>query len=480
MAARNARSEPPKDEPAGDAQNGHSGAQKVPSDRYRPLAASGHGLDREAVQQDQRQRLQTALIELIAERGYQAVRIVDLAKLARVSQPTFYGLYTNKEELFIGAYEDIAARAAATAIDAYSKTGPEDQRVRAAVDAFAELAAAEPEAVSLLALGAFGAGPAALEHRKHRIQALEGSIRAVRGRSSTSPADELTIKAVLGGIREVTAARLRAGRASELPGLSGEIAAWAASYPALAPGGLAAPPPERRRRPDAARPAASERARQAEGPLRSGRSAIPRNAILKNQRERIVDATAALVSEKGLSGLTIPEIARRAKISHQTFYEIYPSKHDAFLGALKVGMHQALLVTVEAYDAHKDDWPRAVAAGLRALVDYLASEPAHARLSVVDTFAASPEAIEIRARSLEAFAACLRPGYALAENGAAVPEIAAEAVAGGIWQVLHHFIENEMIAELPEAAPQLIYLALTPFIGPADAAEAARPMPARR
>ena len=66
-----------------------------------------------------------------------------------------------------------------------------------------------------------------------------------------------------------------------------------------------------------------------------------------------MDATAAIVAERGLAALTIPEIARRANVSNQTFYDIYSSKHEAFLGAQKVGMHQALRITVEAYEAQR-------------------------------------------------------------------------------------------------------------------------------
>ena len=79
---------------------------------YRPLPTGAHGLDREGVMRDQRERLQRAMVELIAEKGYPAVRIVDLARLARVSQPTFYGLFADKEELLLSAYDEIAARAA--------------------------------------------------------------------------------------------------------------------------------------------------------------------------------------------------------------------------------------------------------------------------------------------------------------------------------------------------------------------------------
>jgi AcrR family transcriptional regulator len=482
-----------------------------PGERYRRLPTGAHGIDPEEVKRDQRERLQNAIVELIAERGYQAVRILDLTKLARVSRPTFYSLYDDKEELFLSAYDEITERTAKTVIEAYAVEDTPGARLQAAIHAFAELAAATPEAMSLMVLGAFGAGPKAIERRNQTLEALEQSIRVSRDRTSgggrgrtgkkagsgTAQAQEasgtdLTVKVILGGIREVTAARLRQGRVGELPGLANELAAWAACYPVKLPAGLRVTPPAGRgqgadggREADSSDEQAgragapSDRALRAEGRLPSGRHDLPRQFIVQNQRERIVDATAAIVAEKGLASLTIPEIARRANVSHQTFYEMYPTKHDAFLGTQKVGLHQALLVTVQAYDEHKDDWPRAVAAGLRALLGYLASEPAHSHLILVDTFAASPEAIEIRDTSIHAFAAYLQPGYHYAGKDRAIPGVAPEAIAGGIWQVLNFYIEDDRTDELPDIAPQLIYAALTPFVGPKDAAKAARRSTAR-
>jgi AcrR family transcriptional regulator len=508
--------------PGANSRSSSSQSPKSAGERYRRLPTGAHGIDPEEVKRDQRERLQSAIVELIAERGYRAVRILDLTKLARVSRPTFYSLYDDKEELFLAAYDEIAQRTAKTVIAAYAVKDAGDApngRLRAAILAFAELAAAAPEATSLMVLGAFGAGPKAIERRNHTLEALERSIRVSRDGGSSGGAvgaggrrqkagagaraaqagresgEDLTVKVILGGIREVTAARLRQGRVEELPGLAGELAAWAACYPVKLPAGLQVAP----RRPQGTggsdeattTGSPSERALRAEGRLPSGRHDLPRQFIVKNQRERIVDATAAIVAEKGLASLTIPEIARRANVSHQTFYEMYPTKHDAFLGTQKVGLHQALGVTIAAYEENEEDWPRGVAAGLRALLGYLASEPAHAHLILVDTFAASPEAIEIRDTSIHAFAAYLQPGYHYASSssngsgtpvaaGGRVPGVAPEAIAGGIWQVLNYYIEDERTDELPEVAPQLIYAALTPFIGPGDAAKAARRALARR
>ena len=469
MAARNAGHRPPKFD-AGDPPDVDAGGPRAEAGRYSPLPTGTHGLTPDLVKRDQRERLEKAMIDLIAHKGYAAVRIGDLAKLAHVSQPTFYSLYADKEDLFLNTYDDVAARTARQVIAAYEVDGSQYDRLIAAMRAFAELANTEPEAISLLVLGAFGAGSKVLQGRTRMLERVEESIGTSRDGAPPAHAGDLTIKLILGGIREVTAARLRVGRASELPALADELAAWASCYPRRLPPGLDAPPVTRSRPVEVAEAFPSERARAAEGRLPSGRSDLPRQFIIKSQRERIVDATAAIVAEQGLAGLTIPEIARRANVSHQTFYSIYASKHDAFMGAQKVGMHQALRVYLDAYESHTADWPSAARAGLLALIDYLASEPAHAHLSLVDTFAASPEAIDVRHAALHAFAAYFDPGYELAGGERHVPAIAAEATAGGIWQVLHYYIENGWIAELCGAAPQLVYFCLTPFVGPTEAA----------
>jgi AcrR family transcriptional regulator len=410
------------------------------------------------------------MVELIAAKGYPAVRISDLARLAHVSPPTLYEIYSDKEELFLGTYEELTGRAAGAILSAYESQSAPRLRLDAAIRAFAELAASDPPGISLLVQGAFGAGEKALERRGRNLQRLEAAVHATIGKGRPPARGELTIKAILGGIREVTATRLRDGRHGELPGLADALSGWAARYPAVLPEGLEAP---------VARPhdpevygRLSARARRAEGRL-PRRSDLPRQAIVKSQRERIVDATAAIVAEKGLEGLTIGEIVRRASVSNGTFYSIYDSKQDAFLGTQKVGLHQALSVCAKAYEAHRGDWPRALAAGIRALLGYLASEPAHARLSLVEMYGAGPEALAIRDSSMRAFSGYLSAGARPAGSPTEAAEMVPEAVVGGIWQVLHHYVEKDSADILPDAGPQLTWFALTPFLGSDHAAEVA-------
>jgi AcrR family transcriptional regulator len=442
--------------------------------RYRRLPTGAHGLTREEVERDQRERLRSAMVELIAQRGYPAVRILDLTQLAHVSRPTFYNLYADKEELLLSAYEDIAGRTTQKVAVAFAQGSSEDESLLLALQAFAELGAGEPQAMTLALLGTFGAGPRALERRERTLHALEQIVGAGRTPAGGDQPRDLTVKFLIGGIREVSATRLRRGRAEELVELAGELGSWASAYPQELPLGLEGPPHVLARDQAASAEQPSPRSRRAEGRLPSGRHDMPRDLVIKSQRERIVDATAAIVAEKGFAGLTIPEIASRANVSHETFYEMYPTKHDAFLGAQKVGLHQALRITVEAYETHKGEWHEGIAAGMHALTEYVCSEPSHAHLTLVDTFGASPEAIEIRESALEAFTTYLQPGFDHAPAHIDVPKIAAEAVTGGVWQVLHHYIEHHRVDELCDAAPQLIFHTLSPFLGPEAAADVAR------
>ena len=53
--------------------------------------------------------LRKALIELISERGYDAITILDLVDRANVGRTTFYLHYSSKEELFISCHEAIVS-----------------------------------------------------------------------------------------------------------------------------------------------------------------------------------------------------------------------------------------------------------------------------------------------------------------------------------------------------------------------------------
>lgn len=55
------------------------------------------------------------------------------------------------------------------------------------------------------------------------------------------------------------------------------------------------------------------------------------------ERQRILDATAAVFLEKGYGRANTNDIARRARTSKQTLYSLFPTKADLFVGV--IGLH---------------------------------------------------------------------------------------------------------------------------------------------
>jgi AcrR family transcriptional regulator len=70
-----------------------------------PLPRGPHLLTREQVADSQRTRLMAAFTELMAERGYAAVRLAELVTRAGVSKATFYEHFADKEECMLAACE---------------------------------------------------------------------------------------------------------------------------------------------------------------------------------------------------------------------------------------------------------------------------------------------------------------------------------------------------------------------------------------
>jgi AcrR family transcriptional regulator len=74
------------------------------------LPRGRHGLPREAVADSQRIRILTAMIEVVAARGYADTRVVDVIGTAGVSRKTFYELFDSKEDCFLAAYDSLLGR----------------------------------------------------------------------------------------------------------------------------------------------------------------------------------------------------------------------------------------------------------------------------------------------------------------------------------------------------------------------------------
>lgn len=200
-----------------------------------------------------------------------------------------------------------------------------------------------------------------------------------------------------------------------------------------------------------------------------GKQQLAREFIVRYQRERIFVAFAAEISERSYRAVTVADVVKRAGVSRNTFYENFAGKENCFLEAQKFAISSALERVVEAAGG-SEKWPEQVAAGLAALLRFVAEEPALARTCMVDSMAAGPLAAESHKEVLQPFVSLLKLGRSVSPFGDELPETMEEAIAGGVFWILYKRVTGCPVEDVEQLLPEIIEFVLTPYLG-AEAAQ---------
>jgi len=178
-----------------------------------------------------------------------------------------------------------------------------------------------------------------------------------------------------------------------------------------------------------------------------------------------------VVGEKGYTSASIADVVARAGVSRRTFYEHFADKEECFIAAYDDLFDGIFAAVVTAYDG-ECAWPERIRAATAALLTGLAAEPEQARAGLVEVLAAGPRAVERRDAGLRAFRTFFDPARPEVPDHQ-LPPIVAEATIGGIYEVMYRRIVTEGPGVLLDLYPDVVQLALAPFIGP-QAAQAYR------
>jgi AcrR family transcriptional regulator len=192
---------------------------------------------------------------------------------------------------------------------------------------------------------------------------------------------------------------------------------------------------------------------------------LPRAFVVENQRARILSAVADVTSVAGYREMTVEGVIVTAGVSRRTFYEHFKGKDEAFLAAFDAVLAQLLSTVRDAAEREKHGADR-LRAGLAAFLDFVAREPAFARMCVVEALAAGSEAVKRRNAAMATFARIIDENAR--ELGAALdpPALTAETIVGGIYEVIYSRVVRGDIRELPLLLPDLMWSALLPYAGP--------------
>jgi AcrR family transcriptional regulator len=196
----------------------------------RPLPRGRHGLTREFVEQDQRERLLAAIAASLYEHGYDDTTVSLIGSRARVSKSDFYRHFASKEECFVTAYEEAVERLRARLLAACDERLGWADRVCAGLAEALTCLAEEPAWANLLLVEGLRAGPEVCGRFQVAFDSFlpclrGGAPRPKGGRAAPPEFDE----AVLGGVASVIGREVLAGRAAQLEGIFPEVAEFALS-----------------------------------------------------------------------------------------------------------------------------------------------------------------------------------------------------------------------------------------------------------
>jgi AcrR family transcriptional regulator len=426
-------------------------SQKTQKALFPTLTGGRNRMAPERVAQHQKARLEGAMLEAVSQHGYPSTTVAELVGLAGISKSDFYRHFDSKAACFLATLDEVFAVSAVRVSDAYRQEGDFRERLVAAMTAFMDVVAEEPGAASFAIVESLSLGAVGASHRQRGSEAFElmvgQSIEYSPGRHTLSP---MTVRAIVGGIRGVVYRALRAERQETLTGSVEELVDWALTYQGEDP------PAVKKAMAAAARPAKpidlSGPAVEWTEPPDSRRS---RDEL--NQRERIVRAAARVVVARGYEKLSIPKISAEAGTSHQTFYEHFRSKRDAFLAAFEMLGEECLQRTAAAFAA-AETRPEAVGAAVRAMLEYVAENELFARLGFFELPTAGPTALDRADAVMDTFAALLTPRDPERKN--AFSPVLLGAISSGIWEVIQYEIAHGRSTSLPDKAPEITRIAL--------------------
>jgi AcrR family transcriptional regulator len=455
-------------------------------------AASGlprgpQALPRDQVAAHQRERLFGAMIRCVDERGFVATTIADLVERAGVSRRTFYEHFGNKEECLLATYDMLFAELVAGIGDVGGSGSSWLERVEAVIEAIFFVTVRRPDAARLVCVELPAAGPLGIERWAAGGATLARFIAedlVVSPASSGAASDgdggvpDPIARAIVGALRNILFARVRRRRSrrtlrAQLTKVLPELVDWIGSY---------YPSPAEIPSEPIASATGSARGGRAPGTLSlapswstrglpPGEHNLPRGFVVHHQRERIFDAIARRTAAAGYSALGLEEIAADACVSLQTFYQHFENKEEAFLATYEVGHAKTVAAVRRALDL-REDWTVNVKLGVGALLEFLAGEPAFARLACVDILIAYPHVANRLDAANWSFAELLdlRPDPSVPSRFPST--LVGEAIVGGIFELLHDYILHGRTERLPELTEHATYIALAPLIG-AEAAWAA-------
>lgn len=180
------------------------------------LPAGRHGLPREFVASNHRDRLIVACVQEVQQRGYGGMTVASIIARAAVSRRTFYEFFDSKEACFLAVYNLIVSHLRQRMEAALAAAPDWPQGVRAAIATQLEFFASEPELARFCMVEPLAAGPPVSSRHRAELGSFAEMLRPGRALAAPPGPREGTEEAVSAGLASLVTRRIAAGRAESV------------------------------------------------------------------------------------------------------------------------------------------------------------------------------------------------------------------------------------------------------------------------
>jgi len=188
--------------------------------RLARLPPGRHGLPREFVTRNQRDRLAAGTIAVVAERGLNEATITQICAAAGVSRRTFYTYFSSKEACFFAAYGTIADHMRIATDEAVADEQDWPRRVVAKLGAALEFLAANPDLARFFLIAPQRAGEeVASRYRQGMDRAVDYLCEGMPSPPATRSPSEAVAGSLIGGMVTLVVRKVEAGEGDDLPQL---------------------------------------------------------------------------------------------------------------------------------------------------------------------------------------------------------------------------------------------------------------------
>jgi AcrR family transcriptional regulator len=383
---------------------------------------------------------------------------------AKISKPTFYEYFQDRDGCFIAALNSVLARVLDAVRGAVEATTPELAAV-AGVRAMLEFASSEPPLARFMTNEPLAGGQAILDARDEGIDAIAEIIEArLKAAPPDAPTPDLPVKVVIGGLHRLLGARV--GRGQRLTDSEVEdLLRWLTDYNVpreecrwqtmQASTSFATPPKH------------SPSSLRAPEPLPPGRPTLSEADVAANQRLRIIFAAAKLADERGYAGVTVAEIARLAQVDLRVFYSLFAKKQDVFVATAEHGFQEGVAITAGAF-FNGESWPERLWEMGAAFLLFLEANPHFARIGFIESYAAGRSVAQRSDDNTVAFTIFLQEGLQYSAKATPPGRIALEALTTCYFDNLYRQLRASRSPRLIGLLPNIVSLWLTPFLGPSE------------